>query len=105
MKLIRGTMRYYISVQNHELLEWLQLQTFYNGLQGSMKMLIDATIGGSLMSKTHQMTYELSEEMVANTYQWPIEYPIPKKIMGIHEADMFLHLQLKLQHCQSKLVP
>ena len=37
---------------HHELPDWLQIQTFYNGLRNENKAMIDATIRGSLMKRT-----------------------------------------------------
>lgn len=45
----------------HGLPEWLQLQTFHNGLSESTKTLVDVAANGSLMRK-------LLEEMTANAY-------------------------------------
>ncbi|PON51070.1 hypothetical protein PanWU01x14_219280 [Parasponia andersonii] len=72
---------------HHRLPKWLQLQTFYNGLSGSTRTLVDAAAGGSLMEKTEEAAYELLEEMAANAYQLPIERSTPKKAYGVHEVD------------------
>ncbi len=36
---------------HHEIAKWLQVQTFYNGLNGMLKSTIDAAAGGALMAK------------------------------------------------------
>ena len=36
---------------HHEIAKWLQVQTFYNGLSGIMRTIIDAAAGGALMEK------------------------------------------------------
>ena len=36
---------------HHEIPKWLQVQTFYNGLSGLMRTIIDADAGGALMAK------------------------------------------------------
>ena len=58
---------------HHALPDWLVIQTFYNGLVGSLKSIIDATAGGSLLSKPFDEAYELIEEMATNSFQWPVE--------------------------------
>lgn len=39
------------------------------------------------MSKTHEVPYELLEDMAANAYQWPTECFMPRKVRGVHEID------------------
>ena len=77
---------------HHGLLKWLQLQTFYNGLSGSTRTLVDVAAGDSLMGKTEEAAYELLEEMASNAYQWPIECSTPKKAYGIYEVDALIAL-------------
>ena len=36
---------------HHGLLDWVQLQTFYNGLTNETKTLVDVVVDGSLMEK------------------------------------------------------
>ncbi|KAF5477447.1 hypothetical protein F2P56_004087 [Juglans regia] len=69
----------------HGLPNWLQVQMFYNGLNGKTRTIVDAAAGGTLMSKTIEgaATY-LLEEMTSNNYQWPTEKTMAKKVPGIH---------------------
>ncbi|KAK5842285.1 hypothetical protein PVK06_004621 [Gossypium arboreum] len=53
---------------HHGLPLWLQVQTFYNGLNPSTRKLIDATAGGTLNNKTLEEAYEFIEEMSVNNY-------------------------------------
>ncbi|WRX13587.1 Retrotransposon gag domain - like 10 [Theobroma cacao] len=62
------------------ILDWLQVQTFYNGLVGSIKTTIDAAADGALMSKNATDPYNLLEEMASNNYQWLLE---PMKLMHL----------------------
>lgn len=48
------------------------------------------------MIKTHEMAYELFEEMAANAYQWPTEISKPKKAMGVHKVDTFSALSAQV---------
>ncbi|KAI3445417.1 hypothetical protein Pfo_002082 [Paulownia fortunei] len=77
---------------HHGLPEWLQVQTFYNGLSGATRTLMDATAGGALMGKIHEEAYNLLETMAANAYQWPSERIAPKKVLGVHDVDAFATL-------------
>ena len=54
---------------HHGLPNWLQVQTFYNGLSRNTKTLVDAAAGGALMGKTIDEAHQLLEEMAANNYQ------------------------------------
>jgi len=48
--------------------DWLLIQTFYNGLDQSLKMSINATAGGALMSKLIEAAKALLEKMASNNY-------------------------------------
>ena len=50
---------------------WMQVHTFYNGLGDSARTIIDALVGGALMKKTINQTYEILEDTTTNTNQWP----------------------------------
>ncbi|KAG8497232.1 hypothetical protein CXB51_008426 [Gossypium anomalum] len=54
---------------HHRLPLWLQVQTFYNGVNPSTRQLIDAAAGGTLNNKTPEEAYEFIEEMSLNNYQ------------------------------------
>ena len=54
---------------HHYLPAWFQVQTFYNSLGAINRSMVDAATGGALMSKTHEATYELLEELASNNYQ------------------------------------
>ena len=47
--------------------------------------MVDEAAGGALMSKTHEVAYELLEELASNNYQWPTERAMPRKIAGVLE--------------------
>ncbi|WRX23330.1 Retrotransposon gag domain - like 10 [Theobroma cacao] len=54
---------------HHGLLNWLQVQTFYNGFLGPIRTTIDAIAKGALMSKSIDEAYNLLKEMASNNYQ------------------------------------
>ncbi|KAK5841829.1 hypothetical protein PVK06_004152 [Gossypium arboreum] len=69
---------------HHGLPLWLQVQTFYNGVNPSTRQLIDAVAGGILNNKTPKEAYEFIEEMSLNNYQWQVMRTKPTK-----ETDVF----------------
>ncbi|RXM22325.1 hypothetical protein EO238_24405, partial [Citrobacter sp. AAK_AS5] len=73
---------------HHALPDWLIIQTFYNGLVGYLRSIIDAAAGGSLMSKRFDEAYSLIEEMATNNFQWPSEWVNPKRVASVHDSDM-----------------
>ena len=52
----------------HELLDWLQIQTFYNGLINGNRAMLDATADGSLMKRTPDEAYQLLDDMALNAF-------------------------------------
>ena len=53
---------------HHELPDWLQIQTFYNGLISGHRAMVDATTGGSLMRRTPDDAYQLLDDMANNAF-------------------------------------
>ena len=47
----------------------MQVPHFYNGLTGTTRMLLDALVGGALMSKSGNEAYQLLENMALNNFQ------------------------------------
>ncbi|KAG8474591.1 hypothetical protein CXB51_031240 [Gossypium anomalum] len=72
---------------HHGLPLWLQVQTFYNGLNPSTRQLIDAAIGGTLNNKTHEKAYDFIEEMSLNNYQWQVMRTKPSKVASVFNLD------------------
>ncbi|NHN20659.1 hypothetical protein G6046_06920, partial [Bacillus amyloliquefaciens] len=81
----------------------LIIQTFYNGLVGSLRSIIDAAAGGSLMLKPFDETYSLIEEMATNNFQWPAERINLKKIASIHDSDAISMLASQIAAISRKL--
>ena len=54
---------------NHGIPPWVQIQTFYNDLNGQTKSIVDAAASESLMTKTYEEAYELMEKLSSNHYQ------------------------------------
>ncbi|XP_061366894.1 uncharacterized protein LOC133310023 [Gastrolobium bilobum] len=74
---------------NHGIPEWIQMETFYNGLNGPTKGMVDASSGGAILEKTYTEAYAILERMEVNNYQWPVERSslIQKKDAGVWELD------------------
>jgi len=53
---------------HHAVPDWLLIQTFYNGLEQSVKISIDAAAGGAFMEKSKEAAKALLEEMASNNY-------------------------------------
>ena len=53
---------------HHAIPKQLLVQTFYNGLIGHLRTIVDAAAGGALMGKSSNEAFDLLEEMAANNY-------------------------------------
>lgn len=51
----------------------VQMETFYNELVPSTRLMVDATSSGALLNKSYQKCYDLVESTVTNNYQFPNE--------------------------------
>lgn len=78
------------------------MQTFYNGLDGNLKLNIDAAAGGALMAKSVDYAYELLKNMVGNNYQWPTERSMDKNVTRIHEVDAITTLTAQVAALSKK---
>ena len=54
--------------------------------------MIDASAGGALMKKTTDQAYEILEDAVTNTNQWPREKTTPVKAMGGTDNEVLNNL-------------
>ncbi|XP_034212709.1 uncharacterized protein LOC117625210 [Prunus dulcis] len=58
------------SCPHHNIESWMQMQSFYEGLLDSERMMVDATSGEGLMNKTADEAFSLFESLSANSQQW-----------------------------------
>ncbi|XP_073049444.1 uncharacterized protein [Primulina eburnea] len=72
---------------NHGYAEWVQIELFYNGLDGPTRGNVDAAAGGTIFSKTPEEAYELLEQMTINSYQWPSERSGVQRTAGVYAVD------------------
>ncbi|XP_021739782.1 uncharacterized protein LOC110706193 [Chenopodium quinoa] len=56
---------------HHGILDWMLIQTFYNGLTHEFRIYIDAASGGSIMTKNPTDAKDLIERMAANDNYHP----------------------------------
>ncbi|KAG8485627.1 hypothetical protein CXB51_018936 [Gossypium anomalum] len=81
---------------HHGLPLWLQVQTFYNGVNPSTRQMIDAAAGGTMNNKTPEAAYKFIEELSLNNYQWQVIRTKPTKTaafitsMRLEEPPKFL---------------
>jgi len=65
----------------------LLVQTFYNGLEQSVKISVDATAGGALMRKSIEVAKGLLEDMTSSNYHWSSKRITPKRSSGKYDVD------------------
>ncbi|KAG8473286.1 hypothetical protein CXB51_035205 [Gossypium anomalum] len=85
---------------HHGLPLWLQVQTFYNGVNPPTRQMIDAAAGGTINNKTPEAAYEFIEEMSLNNYQWQVIRTKPTKTVGVYNVDVvnMLSNQVEIQN-------
>jgi len=81
---------------HHGLQKWMVVRTFYNGVTQLVGSMIDAAVGGTLMSKTEDEAYNLIEEMALNKHQWSNERGQPKRVEGNFDVDALTLLTTKM---------
>ena len=77
---------------HHRLTRWMQVHTFYNGLSHSTRTIIDASVGGALMKKTTNQSYEILEDTTTNSNQWPRDRSAPKKPLAGADTEVLSNL-------------
>ena len=93
-----------IKCPHHEILHWIQMETFYNELLGHTRTLIDATAGGALMAKSYNEACELLERMANNNYQWPTKRVIAaRRVAEVYELDAISTLSAQVATLSKKL--
>ena len=73
---------------HHGIPHWMQMETFYNGLNASNRTLVDASANGALLSKSYNEAYAILERMATNNSQWPTDrLSEGRRVAGIHDLD------------------
>ena len=70
---------------HHGLERWLIVQTFYNGLNPTDRLSIDASAGGAIMNKEPDEAYNLIEEIAINQHYWIPERKKPTQHLACTE--------------------
>ncbi|KAH9727218.1 hypothetical protein KPL70_008578 [Citrus sinensis] len=75
----------------------IQLETFYNGLNLSTRLMVDASANGALLSKSYTEAYEILERIANNNYQWPsARQPAARGSAGVHNIYAIIALSAKV---------
>ena len=77
---------------HHWLTRWMQVHTFYNGLSDSARTIIDASVGGALMKKTTNQSYDILEDTTTNSNQWPRDRSTPRKSLKSADTEVLSNL-------------
>ncbi|KAI3701848.1 hypothetical protein L6452_27240 [Arctium lappa] len=82
---------------HHEIPHCIQLETFYNGLSNSAKIILDATAGGAFTSKTYNEGYDILEKFANNNTDWSNPRAIfPKTASRVWEIDAISALNAQI---------
>ena len=78
----------------HHSIPWcIQLETFYNGLNPSTRLMVDASVNEVLLSKSYAEPYEILERIANNNYQWPSSrQPATRGAAWVHNIDAITDL-------------
>ncbi|KAH9725969.1 hypothetical protein KPL70_008085 [Citrus sinensis] len=75
----------------------IQLETFYNGLNPSTRLMVDASANGALLSKSYTEAYEILKRIANNNYQWPsVRQPAIRGSAGVHNIDAITALSAQV---------
>ncbi|XP_048492988.1 uncharacterized protein LOC125493566 [Beta vulgaris subsp. vulgaris] len=83
---------------HHGVPDWLLVQTFYNGLNESVRITIDTAAGGAIMGKTTEVANRLLEEMASNNYHWSNNRGKAKNAAGMYEVEGINMLNAKVDN-------
>ncbi|CAN6694512.1 unnamed protein product [Malus baccata var. baccata] len=82
------------SCPNHQILEHLLIQYFYEGLCGTDRVMLDAASGGAFMDKTTTNAKALLKNIAGNTRQFGGRDELPLKKVNEVSANSSIELQL-----------
>jgi len=78
-----------------------QVGFFYAGLNGSERMLVDASSGGSILGQTPERAIAICEEIALNTGQWAMD-----RVAGLYEKEKIAKMEeVCLQQVKKVEVP
>ena len=77
---------------HYRLTKWIQVHTFYNDLRDAAISVIDASTRAALMKKTMDQAYEIMEDTVTNSNQWPKDRITSGKAVGSADNEVLSNL-------------
>lgn len=87
----------------HNIVEWMQIKIFYNGLNSATKQILDATSWVSLCSKQLSATQSLIQEMETNGYLWSSKRNKLVKWADIYEVNAITTLAAQVEAITKRL--
>ncbi|KAJ4705077.1 Retrotransposon gag protein [Melia azedarach] len=83
---------------------FIEMETFYNGLNAHTRMVVDASTNGAILAKSYNEAYEILERISNNNYQWPTTRAYTgRKMAGIHEVDTLTSLAAEVSSMSNML--
>ena len=75
----------------------IQLETFYNWLNPSTRLMADSSANGVLLSKSYTEAYEILKRIANNNYQWPsTRQTTARGAAGVHNVDAITTLSAQV---------
>lgn len=82
---------------HHGIPHCIQLETFYNGLSNSAKIVLDATAGGAFTAKTYNEGYDILEKVANNNTEWSNPRALTtKNASGVKDSDTIASLNAQI---------
>ncbi|XP_075494745.1 uncharacterized protein LOC142532309 [Primulina tabacum] len=88
---------------NHGFEDWVQIELFYNGLNGQTRGTVDAAPGGTIFAKSPAQAYDLLEQMTINSYHWPSERSGVKRAVEVYAVDPITSLTAQVSALTTQL--
>ncbi|XP_057810441.1 uncharacterized protein LOC131024906 [Salvia miltiorrhiza] len=88
---------------NHGLDQNTIICSFYTGCSGEMQRDMNASANGALLEKSHEEAAHIIENLAANSYQFPGERTILKKVAATTSSDPIALLTAQLTAMNSKI--
>lgn len=82
---------------HHNLLKWMEVETFHQCINQNTRQLIDSGVGGLLASKTTETTKKLIEEIAMNNYQWSSGGKSVTKATKVLDVSEFIVLTTQVE--------
>ena len=73
---------------HHGIPFYIQLETFYNDLNPSTRLMVDASTNRALLLKSYNEAYKILKRIANNNYQWPSTRQVAARgTTGVHNVD------------------